>query len=192
MVDEFSSFARMPKPAKTRGDLRTILSDSVFLLEMGRTDITFLREFGDQPLVGLFDDRMLGQAFGNLIKNAVEAIEAVPASEFDGDRKVLVRATHDEARDRYVIDFIDNGKGLPVENRHMILEPYITMREKGTGLGLAIVRKIIEEHGGKLELHDAPHDFANGRGAMIRVELPHVTDGETAREETNKEKHDGL
>lgn len=190
MVDEFSSFARMPKPSKTQGDLRNILSDAIFLLEMGRTDVTFMRDLGDEPLTGLFDDRMLGQAFGNLIKNAVEAIEAVPTNEFDGERKILVRASHDESRDRYVIDFIDNGKGLPVENRHMILEPYITMREKGTGLGLAIVRKIIEEHGGKLELHDAPQDFAGGRGAMIRVELPHIHDGE--RQETDKEKQDGF
>ncbi|QQM32344.1 PAS domain-containing sensor histidine kinase [Martelella lutilitoris] len=192
MVDEFSSFARMPKPSKTAGDLRRILSDAVFLLEIGRTDITFLRELGDAPLEGLFDDRMLGQAFGNILKNAVEAVESVPVTEFDGERKILVRAEFDRARDRYVIDFIDNGKGLPVENRHMILEPYITMREKGTGLGLAIVRKIIEEHGGKLELHDAPADFAGGRGAMIRVELPHVHDGERAREETDKEEQDGL
>ncbi len=192
MVDEFSSFARMPKPSKSAGDLRQILSDAVFLLEMGRTDITFLRELGDEPLEGFFDDRMLGQAFGNIIKNAVEAIENVPESEIDGERKILVRAGFDKQRDRYVIDFIDNGKGLPVENRHMILEPYITMREKGTGLGLAIVRKIIEEHGGKLELHDAPQDFAGGRGAMIRVELPHVHDSERTREETDKEEQDGL
>ncbi|TNB47245.1 PAS domain-containing sensor histidine kinase [Martelella lutilitoris] len=192
MVDEFSSFARMPKPSKSAGDLRQILSDAVFLLEIGRTDITFLRELGDAPLEGLFDDRMLGQAFGNILKNAVEAIESIPATEFDGERKILVRAEFDKTRDRYVIDFIDNGKGLPIENRHMILEPYITMREKGTGLGLAIVRKIIEEHGGKLELHDAPEDFAGGRGAMIRVELPHVHDGERMREETDKEEQDGL
>jgi len=68
---------------------------------------------------------------------------------------------------------IDNGKGLPTENRHRILEPYMTMREKGTGLGLAIVKKIIEDHGGQLELHDAPSDFDQGHGAMIRVILPY-------------------
>ncbi|AJY48285.1 ATPase [Martelella endophytica] len=191
MVDEFSSFARMPKPSKSSGDLRTIITDAMFLTEMGRTDVSFQRELGDVPLEGLFDDRMLGQAFGNIIKNAVEAIESLPHSQEDPGR-ILVRASHDATRDRYIIDFIDNGKGLPVENRHMILEPYITMREKGTGLGLAIVRKIIEEHGGKLELHDAPADFANGRGAMIRVELPHVHDGDTAREQKDREDNDGL
>jgi two-component system nitrogen regulation sensor histidine kinase NtrY len=117
---------------------------------------------------------MLGQAFGNLVKNAVEAIEMVPADEERDGRKVMVRSGFDKARDLFVVDVIDNGIGLPTENRHRILEPYMTMREKGTGLGLAIVKKIIEEHGGQLELHDAPADFDHGKGAMIRVLLPHV------------------
>jgi two-component system nitrogen regulation sensor histidine kinase NtrY len=174
MVDEFSSFARMPKPAKERGDLRDILRDAIFLREMGTSHVTFLRELGDQPLQGLFDTRMLGQAFGNLIKNAVEAIEAVPSDAERDGRKVMVRAAFDAAREQFRVDIIDNGNGLPVENRHRILEPYMTMREKGTGLGLAIVKKIIEEHGGQLELHDAPADFDHGKGAMIRVILPHA------------------
>jgi two-component system nitrogen regulation sensor histidine kinase NtrY len=173
MVDEFSSFARMPKPTKEPSDLRKILHDAVFLREMGNSHVNFLQELGDGPLEGQFDSRMLGQAFGNLIKNAVEAIEAVPSNERD-ERKVLVRASLDPARDRFTVDVIDNGRGLPVENRHSILEPYMTMREKGTGLGLAIVKKIIEEHGGQLELHDAPADFDLGRGAMIRVHLPRL------------------
>ncbi|WHO71582.1 PAS domain-containing sensor histidine kinase [Rhizobium sp. BT03] len=171
MVDEFSAFARMPKPTKEPSDLRDILRDAIFLREMGNNHVTFGQDFGDQPLEGLFDSRMLGQAFGNLIKNAVEAIEAVPSDERD-ERKILVRAALDAGRDRFTVDVIDNGRGLPVENRHSILEPYMTMREKGTGLGLAIVKKIIEEHGGQLELHDAPADFDRGRGAMIRVHLP--------------------
>ncbi len=174
MVDEFSAFARMPKPTKEVTDLRGILCDAVFLREMGNNHIAFQREFGDKPLQGMFDSRMLGQAFGNLIKNAVEAIEGVPADEKREQPKILVRAVYDEVRDRFIADVIDNGRGLPVENRHRILEPYMTMREKGTGLGLAIVKKIIEEHGGQLELHDAPADFDHGRGAMIRVLLPRV------------------
>ncbi|GAA3073625.1 PAS domain-containing sensor histidine kinase [Rhizobium viscosum] len=171
MVDEFSAFARMPKPTKEPSDLRAILHDAIFLREMGNNHISFLQELGEERLEGAFDSRMLGQAFGNLIKNAVEAIEAVPSEEREA-RKILVRASLDEARDRFTVDIIDNGRGLPVENRHSILEPYMTMREKGTGLGLAIVKKIIEEHGGQLELHDAPADFDQGRGAMIRVHLP--------------------
>ncbi|MFC3162549.1 sensor histidine kinase NtrY-like [Ciceribacter thiooxidans] len=191
MVDEFSAFARMPKPAKQRSDLRHILRDAVFLREMGNNDVTFLREFGDKPLEGSFDARMLGQAVGNLIKNAVEAIEAVPAEERRGG-KVLVRSTYDEGQDSFVVDVIDNGRGLPVENRHRILEPYMTMREKGTGLGLAIVKKIIEEHGGQLELHDAPAEFDHGRGAMIRIILPRLDAGVSSAGEGDKEKVHGL
>ncbi|WP_416797833.1 ATP-binding protein [Ciceribacter azotifigens] len=191
MVDEFSAFARMPKPAKQRSDLRHILRDAVFLREMGNNDVTFLREFGDKPLEGSFDARMLGQAVGNIIKNAVEAIEAVPAEERRGG-KVLVRSTYDEGQDSFVVDVIDNGRGLPVENRHRILEPYMTMREKGTGLGLAIVKKIIEEHGGQLELHDAPAEFDHGRGAMIRIVLPRLDAVVPAAGEGDKEKVHGL
>ncbi len=174
MVDEFSSFARMPKPSKESSDLRDILRDAIFLREMGTPHVTFMRELGEEPLTGMFDVRMLGQAFGNLIKNAVEAIEAVPTGEERDGRKVKVRAVFDRVHDTFIVDIIDNGSGLPSENRHRILEPYMTMREKGTGLGLAIVKKIIEEHGGQLELHDAPADFDHGKGAMIRVLLPHV------------------
>jgi two-component system nitrogen regulation sensor histidine kinase NtrY len=174
MVDEFSSFARMPKPSKDITDLREILKDSIFLREMGTTHVDFIRELGDEPLNGLFDARMLGQAFGNLVKNAVEAIEAVPPEEERDGRKVMVRSSYDKAHDVFVVDIIDNGSGLPKENRHRILEPYMTMRDKGTGLGLAIVKKIIEEHGGQLELHDAPIEFDHGKGAMIRVVLPHI------------------
>jgi two-component system nitrogen regulation sensor histidine kinase NtrY len=174
MVDEFSSFARMPKPSKEATDLRSILRDAIFLREMGEAHVDFVRELGDMPLVGSFDARMLGQAFGNLIKNAVEAIESVPSDQERDGRKVMVRSSFDHARDLFVVDVIDNGSGLPTENRHRILEPYMTMRDKGTGLGLAIVKKIIEEHGGQLELHDAPADFDHGKGAMIRVLLPHV------------------
>jgi two-component system nitrogen regulation sensor histidine kinase NtrY len=172
MVDEFSSFARMPKPAKETSDLRAILKDAVFLREMGNNHIRFIREWGEAPLTGAFDSRMLGQAFSNLIKNAVEAIEAIPSGQTREEYKIMVRAKPDPRGDRLVVEIIDNGKGLPQENRHRILEPYMTMRDKGTGLGLPIVKKIIEEHGGHLEIHDAPPDFDHGFGAMFRVILP--------------------
>lgn len=192
MVDEFSAFARMPKPTKERSDLRTILKDAVFLREMGNNHVAFKKDLGEVPLTGLFDSRMLGQAFGNLIKNAVEAIEALPADAVREERKILVRAEADDAGRRFVVDVIDNGKGLPTENRHRILEPYMTMREKGTGLGLAIVKKIIEDHGGQLELHDAPTDFDSGRGAMIRVILPYEETVAAGADKKNREVSHGV
>ncbi|MFL0692655.1 MAG: ATP-binding protein [Agrobacterium tumefaciens] len=191
MVDEFSAFARMPKPTKQRSDLREILTDAVFLREIGSAEIEFQRDFGTEPLEGNFDARMLAQAVGNIVKNAVEAIEAVPKDELGEGGKILVRSAFDGDQDRFIVDVIDNGRGLPSENRHRILEPYMTMREKGTGLGLAIVKKIIEEHGGQLELHDAPADFDRGRGAMIRIILPRA-DATAIETESDKEKVHGL
>ncbi|ENN87047.1 nitrogen regulation protein NtrY [Rhizobium freirei PRF 81] len=192
MVDEFSSFARMPKPTMEPSDLRDILRDAVFLREMGNNHVKFQRELGDERLEGMFDTRMLGQAFGNLIKNAVEAIEGVPSDQAREQPQVLVRASLDPERDRFTVDVIDNGRGLPVENRHSILEPYMTMREKGTGLGLAIVKKIIEDHGGQLELHDAPAEFDQGRGAMIRVHLPRREQAAVAQPASDKESVYGI
>jgi two-component system nitrogen regulation sensor histidine kinase NtrY len=171
MVDEFSAFARMPKPEMQLLDLREPLREASFLVEISRADIKFERDFGTEALTGTFDARLLGQAFGNVIKNATEAIEA--AERADGTPGVIrVRARRHEGS--LVVDVLDNGKGLPRENRQRLLEPYMTTREKGTGLGLAIVKKIVEDHGGRLELHDAPPAFHGGRGAMIRMVFPAV------------------
>ena len=169
MVDEFSSFARMPKPKMETIDLRNALKEAAFLVEVSRSEISFEQRLSKVPLYGHFDSRLLGQAFGNIIKNASEAIEAV-TGEDDYRGHILLKAYQD--KDQLVVEVIDNGKGLPGDNRQRLLEPYMTTREKGTGLGLAIVRKIVEDHGGHMELHDAPTDFYNGRGAMIRMVFP--------------------
>ena len=146
MVDEFSAFARMPKPDMKVIDLREPLREASFLVEVSRSDIAFERDFGNEPLKGTFDSRLMAQAFGNVIKNAAEAIEAAERE----DRRARRRSAFSAARHGGMIrvDVIDNGKGLPRENRQRLLEPYMTTREKGTGLGLAIVKKIVEDHGG--------------------------------------------
>ncbi|NGO51299.1 sensor histidine kinase NtrY-like [Allomesorhizobium camelthorni] len=169
MVDEFSAFARMPKPEMTVMDLREPLREASFLIEVSRSDIAFERDFGSEPLKGKFDSRLMSQAFGNVIKNAAEAIEA---AERENGQAGAIRITAAREGRMIRVDVIDNGKGLPRENRQRLLEPYMTTREKGTGLGLAIVKKIVEDHGGRLELHDAPPDFHDGRGAMITMLLP--------------------
>ncbi|MFC7064769.1 sensor histidine kinase NtrY-like [Brucella rhizosphaerae] len=183
MVDEFSAFARMPKPEMRAMDLREALREASFLIEVSRQDIHFNHEYGSEKLIGSFDSRLLGQAFGNVIKNASEAIDAVSKEE-RGDGYILVRSQKLDGQ--LIVDVIDNGKGLPGDDRQKLLEPYMTTREKGTGLGLAIVRKIVEEHGGHLELHDAPADFHGGRGAMIRMIFPEVSAGEAGKEEENQ------
>jgi len=177
MVDEFSSFARMPKPEMKVMDLREPLREASFLVEVSRSDIAFERLFGNEALKGRFDSRLMAQAFGNLIKNAAEAIEAAE-KEIDGAGVIRITAAMADGTIR--IDIIDNGKGLPRENRQRLLEPYMTTREKGTGLGLAIVKKIVEDHGGRLELNDAPADFHGGRGAMVTMILPAASAAPTA------------
>ena len=169
MVDEFSAFARMPKPEMKVLDLREPLREASFLVEVSRSDIAFERDFGSEPLPASFDTRLMSQAFGNIIKNAAEAIES---SSFEEGSGGVIRVSAKRSGNRIRVDIIDNGKGLPRENRQRLLEPYMTTREKGTGLGLAIVKKIVEDHGGSLELNDAPPDFHKGRGAKVSILLP--------------------
>lgn len=178
MVDEFSAFARMPKPDMQKLDLREPLREASFLIEVSRPDITIENDLGNQPLIGRFDTRLMSQAFGNIIKNAAEAIDAASR---EADRMGVIRITARQAGGVIEVSVMDNGKGLPRENRQRLLEPYMTTREKGTGLGLAIVKKIIEDHGGRLELHDAPASFHGGVGAMVRMLLPAAPDERGSR-----------
>ena len=113
-----------------------------------------------------FDRRLISQALTNIVKNATEAISAAPPGEIERGR-ICVSASR-EGR-FIVIDVVDNGIGLPKEQRRRLLEPYVTTREKGTGLGLAIVGKILEEHGGRIELHDAAEKTPGARGAWIQL-----------------------
>ena len=114
---------------------------------------------------------MISQALINLIKNAGEAIETQKEKNLDG-YEPEIRVELQQHENSTEIRILDNGSGLP-QNRARLFEPYVTNREKGTGLGLSIVKKIIEEHGGTLELLDAP-PFAGceHRGAMARIVLP--------------------
>ena len=166
MVDEFSRFARMPKPVMAAEDVADTVRQVVFLQRVGNADIDIELEFGEDPLPAQFDRRLISQGLTNIIKNASEAIAAVPPDPaFRG--RIDVWAGRDG--NDIVIDVVDNGIGLPKENRSRLLEPYVTTREKGTGLGLAIVGKILEEHGGRIELHDAAEKYPGRRGAWMRL-----------------------
>ena len=166
MVDEFSRFARMPKPVIEGEDVADTVRQAVFLMKVAHAEIDIEADLKQDPLRAQFDRRLISQALTNIIKNATEAIEAVPAEEL-GKGRIDVVAARDN--DDIVIDVIDNGIGLPKVARARLLEPYVTTREKGTGLGLAIVGRVLEDHGGRIELKDAA-DFRPGqRGAWMRL-----------------------
>ena len=183
MVDEFSSFARMPKPVVESQDLAETIRQAVFLMRVGNAEITFDTELPAGPMPARFDRRLISQALTNLLKNAVEAING-EASDQRAPGRIATRATIEG--DLAVIDVTDNGPGLPKENRERLLEPYVTTREKGTGLGLAIVAKIFEDHGGHIELHDAPENGERGRGAWVRAtfRIDHKTSTTPAEQKT--------
>ena len=150
IVDEFSSFARMPKPLFRAENVHDIVGHAVFLFEVAHPDIAFnYTQHGQLPTL-IADRRQLGQAVTNILKNAVESIEEKRKnSQVDG--MIVVDLMMQDKN--LIIRFADNGIGLPLD-RQRIMEPYITNRATGSGLGLAIVKKIIEEHFGEILLSD--------------------------------------
>lgn len=166
MVDEFSSFARMPAPVIKQENFQELLQQAVFLQRVAHPHITFDIVAPPDPIYIECDGRLISQALVNVLKNAVEAIGARAASGDDTPGRITVNVAHDGGHIRLRI--ADNGIGLPPEHRHRLTEPYVTTRAKGTGLGLAIVRKIIEDHGGEIVLADR----AENTGAEVRINLP--------------------
>lgn len=167
MVDEFSRFSRMPKPVMVPEDVADTVKQAVFLMRVGHADIDIDAKVPEQHMPARFDRRLISQALTNIIKNAAEAISALP----EGSEKGRIEVSAERIGHEIVIDVIDNGIGLPKDNRSRLLEPYVTTRDKGTGLGLAIVGKILEDHGGGIELHDASEKTPGQRGAWMRLRI---------------------
>jgi two-component system nitrogen regulation sensor histidine kinase NtrY len=167
MVDEFSSFARLPKPLFRSEDAVDLARQALFLQEVARPDIDFAFT-ADRDIAPISCDRhQFGQAMTNVLKNAVEAVEAqAKAAGVDYRGRVSVRMIDENEAVRVTVE--DNGIGLP-QDRERIVEPYVTTRDKGTGLGLAIVKKIVEEHGGDMA-------FATNDDGGTRVELRFARD----------------
>ena len=163
MVDEFSNFARMPKPIFRSENVHEIARQSLFLHEVAHPGISFALSPPQAEFRMVCDRRQLGQALSNVVKNAVEAIEARRSRgehNLAGDRVDLkIR----EDGEQLIIDVTDTGVGLP-EDRERLTEPYMTTRVRGTGLGLAIVKKIVEEHLGEIAFLDRP-----GGGTHVRI-----------------------
>ena len=169
MVDEFSSFARMPAATLEQGDLSDTIRQAVFLESVRMPEVTIEMELSEKPISAWFDKRLISQCLTNLIKNAVESIEG---AGLEAIKNPLIVASAVLEDDFVRVSVTDNGKGWPKDNRQRLLEPYMTTREKGTGLGLAIVAKIIEQHGGEVELIDAEPDASGRVGACFTFTLP--------------------
>ncbi len=155
MVDEFSSFARMPAPVMQRENLAEICVQSLDLQRTARPEIEFYTDFPSDPVEVVCDSRQIGQAVTNLLQNAADSIDgrASPANGSLAPGVIEVRIVEDAIHVQVAVT--DNGKGLPEDERDRLTEPYVTTREKGTGLGLAIVKKIMEDHDGDLMLEDS-------------------------------------
>ncbi len=165
MVDEFSSFARMPKAAPEMMNLAEVVKDATVLQRVAASETQIDVDVSKADFSFMFDRRLITQAVTNLVKNAGEAIDGRPAEKGLPSGRILVEAGM--ADQIPYIRVTDNGIGLPKENRNRLAEPYMTTRAKGTGLGLAIVKRVIEEHGGRLRLDDAP----DGNGAQVTLEF---------------------
>jgi two-component system nitrogen regulation sensor histidine kinase NtrY len=155
MVDEFSSFARMPAPVMREESLTEIARQAVFLQRTANGDIEFDLKLPERPVLIRCDSRQISQALINLLQNAVDAVHGRPHPDSGTALPPgRVAVSIGESDGRTVISVEDNGKGLPAEGRETLTEPYVTTRLKGTGLGLAIVKKIMEDHAGELMLDD--------------------------------------
>jgi len=166
MVTEFSDFARMPAPQITLTNLIELCQQAIFLQQSAHPEIEF--EFSNSyQYIGMYVDlSQIGQVLTNLIQNAIDSIISWQGKT--EEKSVLgwigLKIVLDEKKLTLLVE--DNGMGFP-ENRSSLTEPYVTYREKGTGLGLAIVKKIIEDHGGEINLEDR-----SMRGACVRITLP--------------------
>jgi len=159
MIDEFSSFARMPTPVLKPENLVELVHRAVFLQRTAHPDIVFEPMYPASPVAVNCDARLVGQALVNIVKNAIESIEARKAEEKATPAgHIRVSVAEEDGQAAVIIE--DNGKGLPQQGREQLTEPYVTTRTKGTGLGLAIVKKIMEDHHGELVLEDGEMEGA--------------------------------
>lgn len=169
MVDEFSAFARMPSPELTQTDLTAALEDTIFAQGVSFPEIRFSKK-GRWPTKTIVraDERLLSQAFTNVLKNAGEAVQRKTEGEVSSRFRGEVRVELIDTGSRFAIHITDNGPGWPFKDTDRLMEPYVTTRDSGTGLGLAIVKRIVEDHGGQLKL-EVREDL---EGARTIIYLP--------------------
>ena len=156
MVDEFSSFARMPAPVFREEDLTELARRAEFLQQLAYPEITYHHSFPTPPVLLRCDGRQISQVLTNLLQNAADAIHGVAGEHGSTHAPGRIEVVIERVEDQVVLEVADNGCGLPDGPPERLTEPYVTTRDKGTGLGLAIVKKIIDDHGGRLILDDRP------------------------------------
>jgi len=172
IVDEFSKFARMPELKRSDEDLGSLVLSIITLQQAGQPTVSINFMKPEVPIIISIDATLINQAITNILKNAGEAIETRRLNNPHWDEKGIINVLIKDSVENVVLEISDNGVGLP-QDRSRLFEPYVTTREKGTGLGLAIVKKIVEEHGGVLQLEDST-PFKNSEivGALISINLP--------------------
>ncbi len=170
MVDEFSSFARMPQPVMRAEDIGRVVREYLILQKNAHPDIEWITDLPARGPMARCDRRLIGQALTNLLQNAADSIVMRQARNGGSARIQIAALEHDN---EVAIIVADDGLGLPAQDRDRLTEPYVTHKPKGTGLGLAIVKKIMEDHGGRITLADRPpaHDWP-GAGAVVSLVLP--------------------
>lgn len=170
MVDEFSAFARMPQPEMEPMNISEVAENAMYAQRVAFPDLRFEFEpmSSEIPLI-MGDARLIGQALTNILKNAAESVTTRMDREGIDDPDGWIRLRVHRKLDRVLIEISDNGLGWPLQDKARLMEPYMTTRETGTGLGLAIVMRILEDHGGKLELQERDD---NSTGAIVLAELP--------------------
>tara|TARA_Y100000992_G_scaffold58834_1_gene35821 strand:- start:838 stop:2625 length:1788 start_codon:yes stop_codon:yes gene_type:complete len=163
LVNEFSDFARMPKPILNDNDLIKILNDNINLLS--QIDKSIKINFShkkDEKILFKCDKEQIGRAFFNLIKNSIESIQQKSEKNLDFEKKILIEIVSNNSHIKIIL--VDNGMGFnKKDNLNEILNPYFTTKKNGTGLGLSIVNKIINDHKGELEF------FSISNGAKIEI-----------------------
>ena len=183
LVSEFSSFARMPEPRMRKNDLRRLCRQAIFLERSAHPAIVYEFERAQTPLPVMCDSHQIGQALTNLLQNAANAIEERGdlngSEDGSGDeprdgsgRAGTVTVAIDDNEAGLTVSISDTGPGLPTDMLHRLTEPYVSTRAKGTGLGLAIVRKIMEDHGGELQMKNDYSAEGEIRGATVSMAFP--------------------
>ena len=164
-MNEFSDFARMPKPHFKNNDLLKVLDENIELLKKIDSSINFTvsNKIGKKVLIN-FDNEQFNRLFFNLIKNSIESIQEKVKKANKSLKNIDIEINR--RRDYIVVNLNDTGEGFKNKKTKDIIKPYYTTKEKGTGLGLSIVDKIINDHNGSIKF------FNTNNGAKVQIIIP--------------------